>query len=121
MNSLKRNSSGWAGKCVGAHKHGFVTLMLQLGVDVRGGTKYQLKGTPCEKIDCPRRVKSKLNKPFWQRCEYEIRDAYIAARKKYLEGVKELHPDHGGDPTKLATLNGMWEFVENSFAKRGFL
>jgi hypothetical protein len=41
------------------------------------------------------------------------------ARVYYLNGIKKVHPDHGGSARRAATLNVAWQRIQKLFAQRG--
>lgn len=43
---------------------------------------------------------------------------YDAAKKCFREAMTTMHPDKGGDPTKAAKLNELWQRIEKEFYKR---
>lgn len=43
---------------------------------------------------------------------------YDGAKRAYLIAAQALHPDKGGDPSKMARLNELWSRLEKEFYKR---
>lgn len=62
-------------------------------------------------------VKVKSN-GLWRLSKTELEWIYSDARKSYLNQLKELHPDTGGDSQDCAELNRKWSRVERWFAFR---
>ena len=116
--TLAREGSGWTGRRQKmSPSQGTISNLLRLGVDVRCVRK--LDGPPCEKWDCPRKVCKKL--PLWSRPQHEILEVLRLAREKYVQALKEVHPDKPGGNTRAATnLIAIWTRVESAFEKRGY-
>lgn len=43
---------------------------------------------------------------------------YDAAKKAYLIAASSLHPDKGGDPSKMSELNSVWTQIEKEVYRR---
>lgn len=90
------------------------TLLKILGIDVR--VAQPGRGKPCQLAECPRRKVPCMT--FWDRPECEIRDTYAAARRAYLQRMKQAHPDAGGDNSEAVYLNHIWKRIERIFDLR---
>jgi len=44
--------------------------------------------------------------------------SYVSAKKAYRKASLAFHPDHGGDPSKMARLNELWSRLKGEFYKR---
>lgn len=56
---------------------------------------------------------------FLELCELSTMPTnHSGARRAYLNAVKRLHPDAGGDTERTAELNSCWSFVKKEVFKR---
>jgi hypothetical protein len=66
-----------------------------------------------------RNNKQRLIGTFWNRCGQQLETVLHDARVYYLDGIKKVHPDHGGSARRAATLNVAWQRIQKLFAQRG--
>lgn len=64
--------------------------------------------------------KRKKVESFWYRPEREILDLLDRARVAYRTGMKQHHPDRGGDPARAAELARSWGTVKRLMAAHGY-
>lgn len=58
---------------------------------------------------------------FWGQDRYDLEDIFKEAREKYLERIKEIHPDKNITQAKTATrIIAAWKQLEKLFKRHGY-